>query len=285
MYQTRLTLLQDPTTGRVSTTTDLWSVDQTKLSFMGITAHWIEVNNESGKWELMSEVIAFRTVFGPHDGSNLGRYFIGLCERAGIITKTDCKVCHPNIARLGLALIVIYLSPQLFCITADNTSNNDTACDHIETILNHRHIYSFDPFQHRLPCLAHVLNLAIVDVMSEVTRIGHIATSTAIWEFDPSLPSNRVMNHGLDVVAIVRTLAIKIQASGQRIAYFQRLQKECNVSTPLVIPLQNNTRWGTADGMLGRSYELRQVRFYLLSISIDQTDSQPQFVLGNQSLY
>ena len=92
MYQTRLTLLQDPTTGQVSTTTDLWSIDQTKLSFMGITAHWIKVNNESGKWELMSEVIAFCTVFGPHDGSNLSRYFIGLCERAGIITKTESKV-------------------------------------------------------------------------------------------------------------------------------------------------------------------------------------------------
>ena len=78
--------------------------------------------------------------------------------------------------------------------------------------------------------------------MSEVTQIAHIATSTAIWEFDPTLLGNRVMNNRLDVVAAIRTLAIKIQASGQRIAYFQRLQKECNISTPLVIPLQNNTR-------------------------------------------
>ena len=93
--------------------------------------------------------------------------------------------------------------------------------------------------------------------MSEVTRIAHIATSTAIWEFNPTLPSNHV--NGLDVVATVRTLAIKIQALGQRITYFQCLQKECNISTPLMIPLQNNMRWGTADGMLGRSYELRQV--------------------------
>jgi hypothetical protein len=107
--------------------------------------------------------------------------------------------------------------------------------------------------------LAHVLNLAIVDIMAEITRIDHIATTTAIWEFDPMLPSNRVMNNSLDVVAAIRTLAIKIQASGQRIAYFERLQRECSISPPLAIPLQNNTRWGTADGMLGRSYQLRQV--------------------------
>ncbi len=69
---------------------------------MGVTAHWIEVNAESSKWELTSEVIAFRAVLGAHDGSNLGRYFIGLCERAGIITKTECKVCHLNIARIKL---------------------------------------------------------------------------------------------------------------------------------------------------------------------------------------
>ena len=29
--------------------------------------------------------------------------------------------------------------------------------------------------------------------------------------------------------------------------------------TPLVIPLQNNTRWGTVDSMLGWSYQLHQV--------------------------
>ena len=32
-------------------------------------------------------------------------------------------------------------------------------------------------------------------------------------------------------------------------------------STPLAIPLQNNTRWGTAEGMLGWSHQLCQVCF------------------------
>ena len=120
-------------------------------------------------------------------------------------------------------------------------------------------IYSFNSIQHRLPCLAHVLNLAIVDIMAEITWIDHIATMAAIWEFNPTLPTNCIMNNSLDVVATIRTLAIKIQASGQRITYFKWLQSECGISTPLAIPLQNNTRWGMTDGMLGCSYQLRQV--------------------------
>ena len=86
-----------------------------------------------------------------------------------------------------------------------------------------------------------------------------MVTTAAIWEFDPMLPMNHIMNNSLDVVAAIRTLTIKIQASGQRITYFKQLQSECGISTPLAIPLQNNTRWGTVDGMLGRSYQLHQV--------------------------
>ena len=136
---------------------------------------------------------------------------------------------------------------------ADNTSNNDTTCKTIESILEQHHIYSFNSIQHRLPCLAHVLNLAIIDIMAVITRIDHIMTTAAIWEFNPMLPMNCVMNNSLDVVAAICTLAIKIQASGQQIAYFKWLQSECGISTPLAIPLQNNTRWGMADGVLGRS--------------------------------
>lgn len=83
-------LSQASQTGRVSITTDLWSVQQTKASFMGVTAHWIKSNSS---WTLCSEVIAFRAVSGPHTGSNLGRYIVSLCERVGIIDHTDTKVC------------------------------------------------------------------------------------------------------------------------------------------------------------------------------------------------
>ncbi|KAG2139884.1 hypothetical protein BD769DRAFT_1350374, partial [Suillus cothurnatus] len=78
-------------------------------------------------------------------------------------------------------------------ITADNASNNNATCNTIEQILHHQHIYSFNAMKHHLPCLSHVLNLAIVAVMSDITWIGTIETTAAIWEFDPTLPNNRLL--------------------------------------------------------------------------------------------
>ncbi len=62
----------------VSTTADGWSVDTTKASFLGVTAHWIDVKN--GKWTLRAEVVGFQGISGEHSGVNLGRCFLGMCE-------------------------------------------------------------------------------------------------------------------------------------------------------------------------------------------------------------
>jgi hypothetical protein len=110
-------------------------------------------------------------------------------------------------------------------------------------------------FIHR--CLAHVVNLENVDVMSHITKIAAVETTTAFWEYDPSLLDNCVLNGSLDIIATIRMLAIKvclnfklyiliqaflqqIQASGQRIELFEKLQIECDIMVPLKIPLHSN---------------------------------------------
>ena len=218
---------------------------------MGITTHWVESHMKGAGWSLASEVIAFRAISGPHTGVNLSRYLVSLCERAGIITSGSTKVCP---MKFSLFSNYSTLSCQLFCVTTDNTSNNDTACSAIQNILFRKHIYSFDSDAQRLPCLAHVVNLAITNFMSAITNIASVETTSAIWEFDPSVSMNHIPGDSLDVVSAVQMLAIKIQASGQRIAYFERLQTECGITVPLTIPLHSNVRWGTADGMLGCAY-------------------------------
>ena len=104
--------------------------------------------------------------------------------------------------------------------------------------------------------MAHVVNLSLTDFMSIITRLATIETTTAIWEYDPTLPQNHLLEGSIDVVTTLRTLVIKIQSSGQRIAYFEQLQTECGIKTPLKIPLHSNVCWGTADGMLARCYDL-----------------------------
>jgi hypothetical protein len=75
----------------VSITADGWSADTTKMGFMGMTAHWIEVKDK--KWKLRAEVIGFKGVSGTHSGENLGRYAVGLLGRVGIMDKRQSKVC------------------------------------------------------------------------------------------------------------------------------------------------------------------------------------------------
>jgi hypothetical protein len=92
--------------------------------------------------------------------------------------------------------------------------------------------------------------------MTHITKIAAVETATAIWEYDPSLPDNRVLNGSLDVTAAIRTLPIKvshvsfslcrfsnfpqIQSSGQRIEGFEKLQAECGLKDSLKIPLHSN---------------------------------------------
>lgn len=111
--------------------------------------------------------------------------------------------------------------------------------------------------------------------MEHVTKIAAIENATAIWEYDPSSDDNRVLNGSLDVIAAIRTIAIKvrdmksmggyqqakslqIQASSQRIEYFNQLQTDCDINPPLRIPLHSNVRWGSAHNMLTRAHALQQ---------------------------
>ncbi len=113
--------------------------------------------------------------------------------------------------------------------------------------------------------------------MSAVTQIAVIETKQAIWDYDPTLEQNRVTLGGLDVIAIIRTLAVKvrflffpcslsltthilykIEASGQRIEAFNRRQIEEGFDRPRKLVIHGNTRWGSAHGMLKRSHELRK---------------------------
>ncbi|EDR03890.1 uncharacterized protein LACBIDRAFT_331039 [Laccaria bicolor S238N-H82] len=115
-----------------------------------------------------------------------------------------------------------------------------TKCETIEATHTQRNLPPWSAEENQLPCLGHVVNLAEVDVMTHITKIAAVETATAIWEYDPSLPDNRMLNGSLDVTAAIRTLAIKIQSSGQRIEAFEKLQIECGLKDALKIPLHSN---------------------------------------------
>jgi hypothetical protein len=46
--------------------------------------------------------------------------------------------------------------------------------------------------------------------MKNITKIAVVENATAIWKYDPSRDDNRVLGGSLDVIAAIRTLAIKV---------------------------------------------------------------------------
>lgn len=51
----------------------------------------------------------------------------------------------------------------------------------------------------------------------------------------------------------------QIQASIQRVQYFQTIQIQIGIKPALKIPLHSKIRWGTAISMLQRAHRLRKV--------------------------
>jgi hypothetical protein len=48
--------------------------------------------------------------------------------------------------------------------------------------------------------------------MAHITNIAAVENKTVIWEFNPALQTHRVANGGLDVIAAICTLAIKVSS-------------------------------------------------------------------------
>ena len=46
--------------------------------------------------------------------------------------------------------------------------------------------------------------------MGRITKIAAVENANAIWEYDPSLPNNRILEGSLDVIAAIRTIAVKV---------------------------------------------------------------------------
>jgi hypothetical protein len=189
-----------------------------------MTAHWIQVKDE--KWKLRNAVIGFKGLSGGHSGENLRRYSVGLLDCVGIMDKKRSKVSHIIHYRDNSQANSGYPTCQLYTATLDNTGNNNTTCKTIQDIHARRglewnsserqlpyvfYIFSSLPraYFHR-SCLGHVINLGNVDVMGRITKIAAVENATAIWEYDPMREDNRVLGGSLDVIAAIRTLAIKV---------------------------------------------------------------------------
>jgi hypothetical protein len=99
----------------------------TKQGYLGMMAHWIDLNTASGKWTLQAEVVGFYLIRGTHAGSDLGHYFVGLCDRVDITSHSHSKV-RPCLFSFDVI--------QLYTVTLDNTMHHPTTLSVIPSSLN-----------------------------------------------------------------------------------------------------------------------------------------------------
>ena len=59
-------------------------------------------------------------------------------------------------------------------------------------------------------CFAHIINLAVVVFMNQITKITAVDNANMIWDYDPALPDNRIEG-GLDQIAALWTVIMKVR--------------------------------------------------------------------------
>ena len=94
-------------------TGDTWSQDNNKQPFLGATATWVAISPQTRVWSMEHKVVGFRGIFGPHNGSNLGGYFIGVCRRVGIV-DVEKKISRVSV-RDDMKIVL------LMCVSSDRS--------------------------------------------------------------------------------------------------------------------------------------------------------------------
>jgi hypothetical protein len=148
--------------------------DNSKKSFIGITAHWIEVSDSN--WKMNSEVIAFRAVSGSHTGENLARYFLSLCDRVGITSAIYSKVRVVSTTQTVLS----DSSNQLFCVTADNASNNDATCQELSRLIWRHKLPEWNPKKQRLPYVKTSVKMQPLTIDTILAALNMLSTSVLL---------------------------------------------------------------------------------------------------------
>lgn len=134
---------------------------------------------------------------------------------------------------------------QVLAITTDNASNNNTfiriMADHFKVMKT-----DFNPENQHVRCLAHVLNLAVQDMLESLKTGIDIAEVGGEKSLNALIPKLR------KVVAMIRS-------SPQR---REKLAAQCSVanikSKELVLDVK--TRWNSTYAMITRALELSEVR-------------------------
>lgn len=204
---------------KYSITCDVWT-SKNQLSFFGFTIHYIDDN-----WKVVEHLLAFKYLEYEHDGLSLSRTMIEVLEDYGI-------------------------ADRLLGVTFDNASNNSTMLSEVEKYYADKYPKSgFSVAWNQVECMAHVLNLAAQQILSNFKQ--PIDSDT----YDPKSDSSDTM---VTAVSRLSFLCRKIRNSPKIRRQMKKICDEKNVKY-LVPIIDVKTRWNSTYDMLLRAFEQRHI--------------------------
>ncbi|CDH61147.1 hypothetical protein PDIG_90310 [Lichtheimia corymbifera JMRC:FSU:9682] len=167
-------------------TLDCWTSEWSD-PFLAVTAHFI-----NSDWVQQSVVIGMEPLTGTHSGQNLAFAFVSILRSMGLATKQ-------------------------FYITTDNASNMKKMAQFIEGMVTPQ---VFDSIENRIPCIAHVLNLAAQAIIKDGLQAGAQEPDEV---HDLSIGQNDATNdHPGVILRRLRKGINAIYSSPQRIEHYRQ---------------------------------------------------------------
>jgi len=143
---------------KVNLAIDAWT-SPNNLAFLGVMGYYI-----TDDWEYKEILIGFEPLLGSHTGEHL--------------------------AQVVNSLLVTYkLENRLLTITTDNASNNKTMQEALRKGLRRLYNIKWDTNRGRIPCLAHVIQLAVKKIVVSLKIESPYETTPATFDED-EVPMN-----------------------------------------------------------------------------------------------
>lgn len=149
-----------PEGARISVALDCWT-SPFGQAFMAITGYFIDAD-----WVYREVLLGFKPLHGTHTGVNL----------SAVLMET---------------LIEHEIQERIFELTTDNASNNKTLVDTLQqSLLQQSSSRGFNVI--RIPCLAHVIQLSLNQLLDRLKAVPENETTETKWT-EPQITSQRRM--------------------------------------------------------------------------------------------
>lgn len=150
-YQERLLQSLPPKT-KLSLALDCWT-SPFQQAFMAVTGYFLDED-----WEYREVLLSFEPLSGTHSGSNLGEVVTRILQKHNILDR-------------------------VLAITTDNASNNTTLVQAVNDSARTIQL-STDSTIIRVPCIAHVIQISLTDLLGKMKASPSNDTAELNWSDD-----------------------------------------------------------------------------------------------------